>query len=876
MSEQVGAIHYTVDLETAGMIAGQRKVQAELDKTSSSLSAMTPRLTAVAGAVGVMVAALAAAAIKSANMADDMRMLGARIEVAAGNMESGATAMAALEAISKRTGTSIAANAEVFTRLNQSILQMGGTQSDTLRITELLGKAIRVSGASAVEAKSAMLQFGQALGSGKLQGDELRSLMENAPYLMKQLADGIGVPVGALKKMGEEGKLTADVVTNALSKAAVQIDADFQKFPQTISSAMDVAIDAAGRANQKFDELSGTSTALTGITKGLGEVLDKLAQQFGAANTEAGTLGRNKAIASWADSSKIALSYVIDAADMAWQTISVLGRNVAYVFTAVGTEIGGIGAQIASVMRGDFAGAKAIGDAMTQDAEARRKALDDADKKTTGRAKLAGQAMREAWEVGAGGGRGSINPEAAASTLTSGASSGKPAGSKKKAAVFDEIGYLATLKKETVDSWDAITAAETEAVRNAAKLLAEKKISRATHEQAVTLIASAAAQDRQELMAKETQNFLQDESTKAKAREAAAKEAQALEKKKADEIFAITKAVNPIDALRQEYEAKLAIVTEYETLMAQRGVDATAQGQITRTQITAEYELQRTALAEQSFRSQSDANAFLVDTMNAFSQTATSSIVGLINGTMNATDVMRNLANVVLNEAVGSLVQIGMQQVKNAMFAQTAAAAETAGAAAKGGVYAAAVAAQVSGMSAMAAQNAFAATAAIPIVGPGLASAAAASAAAIAASLGAPAIATAPIAGARQYGGPVTSGSLYRVNEKGSPEMFTAGNGSQYMLPTTNGSVTAADKLGGGGQGAVSGGASVKVVFNVVQDSSKAGTTNQSQGADGTNMIDVFVAQIEGKIADGINTGSSPVSSALQRTYALNRGAGSY
>ena len=103
--------------------------------------------------------------------------------------------------------TEVGANAGVFNRLNGSLLQMGGTQQDTLRITELLGKAIKVSGASGVEASSAMVQFGQALGSGKLAGDELRSLLENAPYLMRQLADGLGVPIGALKQLGEDGKL---------------------------------------------------------------------------------------------------------------------------------------------------------------------------------------------------------------------------------------------------------------------------------------------------------------------------------------------------------------------------------------------------------------------------------------------------------------------------------------------------------------------------------------------------------------------------------------------------------------------------------------------------------------------------------------------
>ena len=152
--------------------------------------------------------------------------------------------------ISKRTNTAVADNVVVFTRLNQSLMQMGGNQEDTLRITELLGKAIKVSGASAEEAKSAMLQFGQALGSGKLQGDEFHSLMENAPYLMKQLAAGIGVPIGALKNLSTQGKLTADVVVNALSKSAGQIESDFSKFPQTVGGAFTVAEDAAKRANE--------------------------------------------------------------------------------------------------------------------------------------------------------------------------------------------------------------------------------------------------------------------------------------------------------------------------------------------------------------------------------------------------------------------------------------------------------------------------------------------------------------------------------------------------------------------------------------------------------------------------------------------------
>lgn len=809
MAEKVGSIYYDVSLETQGLIDGQRKVDKELQKTGASLDGLSTKLTAAAAAVAVLAAAYAA--LKIAKLADEFRLLGARVEVAAGSLESGSSAFAELVKISRDTQSSLAGNIEVFTRLNQSILQMGGTQRDTLIVTELLAKAIKVSGASAVEAKAAMLQFGQALGSGKLAGDELRSLMETAPYLMRQLADGIGVPVGALKKLGEEGKLTADVITNALTQAAAKIDADFKKFPQTIESAMVVAQDAAALAALKFDELTGSSAALTGVVKGVGEVLDRLADQFGAANDQAGVLGRNTAVKGWADTSREAISYLIDAADMVWQTLSVLGRNVAFVFTGIGKEIGGIGAQATAVLRGDFAGAKAIGEAMVADSEQRRKALDAADAKTLGRAKLAGQAMREAWEQGAGGGRGFVNPTPAASKLKAPASEKKP--KKPKAEKFDEAAYLAALRIAHASEINVVNETETEKLRIAKKNLDEKKISQAAYAEAVKLINQAAEDDRVKVMAR-AQDKIDKEREKSDKEAADAREKNKREQEKAIEYAAnLTRSINPVDALRQEYEAKLQLVTQYEGLMAQAGVDITEQGLLARAQLESQYQLQRTALAEQTFRSQNEANAFLIDSLNSLSSSATSTIMGLIDGTMTAQEAMRGLATTVLNEAVGALVQIGVQQIKNALLGDTLAAADKAKKAANGAVYAASIGAQVAGMSALAAQNAFAATAAIPIIGPGLAPAAALAAGAAAAGIGAPALATAPLAGARQYGGPASAGGMYRVNETGAPEMFTGSNGQQYMLPTKSGQVTPADQVGGG------------VQWNIVIQNAPPGTT---------------------------------------------------
>lgn len=766
MAEVVGQIAYEVTLETARLVDGQRKVNAEVNKAASQFDTLKSKLTAVASAVSVYAAAMAS--INSAKLADEIRMLAVRVQLAAGSMQEGAQALREIEQISKRTQTSVQANAEVFTRLNAAMKAMGGRQSDTLQLVESLSMAIKVSGASAVEAKAAMLQFGQALGSGKLGGDELRSLMETAPYLMRQLADGIGVPVGALKKLGEEGKLTADVVATAMLKASASIKDDFSKVPQTLDGAITALEDSAGRANKAFDDLTGTSAALTGATKGLGEVLDELAKKFGGVSNESDDLARSTAISSWASETKVVLSYVVDAADLTWQTLSVLGRNVAFVFQSVGAEIGGIGAQIASVLRGDLAGAKAIGDAMKADADKRRAELDAKDRETLARTKLAGQQMREAWEQGAGGGRGFMPTTPA------------------------------KLKSNTpTDPKDA--------KRKAAE---QKKLSDQIRRE-----KDQAYQDVLDLM---------DEMDRIR---------QAAENYK----FQLTQAVNPVDALRQEYEAKLELVTQYEQMMAQAGVDATTQAQMTRTQITGEYERQRLALAEQTFRGQGEAQAFLMNSLDALSQTASSSIVGLINGTMTAQDAMRALGNTILQETVQSLVQVGLQQVKNAVLSDTLAAAEKAKAAANGAAYSASVAAQVQGMSALAAQNAFTATAAIPVVGPALAPAAAASAAAAAAALGTPAIATAPLAGARQYGGAVTAGSLYRVNETGQSEMFVGANGSQYMIPGRNGRVIAADDIGSGGGAGGSGSLVQNNSFNINVTVNGGGSVSAESSGSGAN-----------------------------------------
>src|SRR6185369_11318036 len=249
---------------------------------------------------------------------------------------------------------------------------------------------------------------------------------ENAPYLMKQLADSIGVPIGALKQLSTDGKLTSDVIVNALSAAAGKIDADFKKFPQTIEAAMVVANDQAALAALKFDELTGKSAALTGIIKGTGEVVEKLGDQFGAANEEAGKFGRNDAVSTWSERTRDLLSYVLDAADGVYRVVQLLGIGV-----------GALAAKGAALLTFNLSSARAQIAAINEAA--------DADVDRVIQRKLAGQQIRDLAAAGAGGGRGFVNPEPVASKLKT------PDGSSTAGSKFDSESYLAGLQAKTLD-----------------------------------------------------------------------------------------------------------------------------------------------------------------------------------------------------------------------------------------------------------------------------------------------------------------------------------------------------------------------------------------------------------------------------------------
>lgn len=170
--------------------------------------------------------------------------------------------------------------------------------NEAVKFTSTLDKAFKVSGTSAEEAKSAMFQLNQAMTSGKLQGDEFRSVMENAPILAQKIAESMGVSMGELKKLGSEGKITSDVIKNAVLGSAGEIESKYKDMPLTFGKVWQQAQNAGQQAmdglltkvnellktnaGQKMaQDLQGAFTGLAGMANG---ALDGILNIFGKLN----------------------------------------------------------------------------------------------------------------------------------------------------------------------------------------------------------------------------------------------------------------------------------------------------------------------------------------------------------------------------------------------------------------------------------------------------------------------------------------------------------------------------------------------------------------------------------------------------------------
>ncbi|WP_336937866.1 tape measure protein [Acinetobacter modestus] len=197
-----------------------------------------------------------------AEAADSYAMLSAKIQQStkdSGNFEQ---AIAGVHQIALQTNSSLDATGDLFTRLNTVAKDMGKSQQFALDMTSTVTKAIQLGGGSAQASEAAVQQFIQAMQGGVLRGEEFNSIMENGYGLAEALAKGLGVTTGELRKMAENGELSAERVLAALAKQKAGVDAQYSEMPLTISKALQKIATSWQILIGEMDQANGASATV--------------------------------------------------------------------------------------------------------------------------------------------------------------------------------------------------------------------------------------------------------------------------------------------------------------------------------------------------------------------------------------------------------------------------------------------------------------------------------------------------------------------------------------------------------------------------------------------------------------------------------------
>lgn len=230
--------------------------------------------------------------------ADTYASLTSRLKLVADNTDQLRAAEERLFAISNQTRTSFESTLNLYARLANALKGTKTSQEDMLNITESINKAVTVSGATSQEAAQGLIQFSQGLASGTLRGDELRSVLEQFPYLAEQIAKGMGVSVAALRQLGQDGAITTQKITDALKKQAPEIQAAFSQMSVTVSQAFTVLQNNLLRWIGQMDQAKGVSSGFAQALLAVATNFDTIAKSIAVAVVAFGTLRAAMAVST--------------------------------------------------------------------------------------------------------------------------------------------------------------------------------------------------------------------------------------------------------------------------------------------------------------------------------------------------------------------------------------------------------------------------------------------------------------------------------------------------------------------------------------------------------------------------------------------------
>ncbi|HBS7300687.1 TPA: tape measure protein [Klebsiella pneumoniae] len=873
MAEKAGEIYYDIEANVSGLIQAQQQVNKRLDQMDAKFeqsSRSAGRFEGALNKVGVAIAAAFTidAAKKLIAIGDEMVTLQARIARLSPSIDVAKETLASLSAIAAQTGNSLSETERLWESLTTALKETGATNSQILGLTSTLQKIGTIGGSSAEEMANALRQFGQSISGGIVRAEEFNSILEQMPELARQIAAGLGISIGDLRKRMLEGKLTAQDALNAIQRQSQSVNEEFDKMPVSIDRAKNSLDVAFKNAINDLNQAIGLTTTLAGLMQSVADNLNYYNNNVGDSSRMPKLIKLQQDLNNelkdgqrWYETDSV---FQARRAQAAVQLKQIEGE-IAHI-RAKAQKDAGSNQFNAPPTKGDDAATKKL----VQNSE-RRLAL----AKLEGEARARLQAQYDAADAGVTDPKRikALQDEYAETYRVTEARKESDKAGKQSASTAESIAQkLENLRQQSelaaastqelsreqailraqqslgksatqaqvqeagkyaAAAWDAAAAAKgvTEAL-NAIPEQAENK-SYAESMQNLKAALNAGKIDLQEYNAATEQMEQQHQANLAKIRS----------QQVVNPTQQAIAEVDPVQQLANQHAQELALIQQFE----QQGVIAHTQALALKKAADTQYEQQRTAAMWEVYRNQSLGNEAIAASFDALAGNASNALTGIITRSMSAQEAAQSLASTVLNSLVNAFVQMGVEWARNAIMGattqQTAIAATTA--------------AQVAGITTQtAASTAAAATTTAAWTPAAIMSSIASWGGAVAIGLGAMAGVMA-LAGKRKNGGPVSAGSMYQVGEGGKPEIYQASTGKQYMIPGDNGKVISnKDMQSGGG---------IRVQVNVINQSTGA-TVQSADGymQDGSAVVDLLITDMER---------GGPVSSQMQRTFGLSRKA---
>ena len=262
----------------------------------------------------------------------------ARLKLVAGSQENAIYLNKQIFESAQRARGGYMEMADAVIQVSQSAHDAFPDPRKAVEFMEGIQKVFAIGGASKEAQKNAMLQLTQGLASGQLQGDEFRSIAENAPMIENIIAKSMGVSRGELKKLASEGKITADVIKNAIMNNMPEIEKQFESLPKTWGDHMQSIKNKAIRAFEPvFQRISDLANS-----EGIRELVDNVT---GAIQTVApvfywlvGVIGETINTAVWAFNTLS--NFVRQHSSIMYIAMMVLGGVMAFYAIQAGIAAG--------------------------------------------------------------------------------------------------------------------------------------------------------------------------------------------------------------------------------------------------------------------------------------------------------------------------------------------------------------------------------------------------------------------------------------------------------------------------------------------------------------------------------------------------------